>query len=158
MRAAVLKSVRGPAWVLVGALAGVAAVGCAARGGDLAAVDGGDRYGAESAEVAIGRFLDAARLRDYPAMARLFGTAEGPAERRWGRVETERRMFVLASLLAPRAYGLRSNPVSEAGGASRWMVDLAGTRNGDVSLPFIVTSQGDRWFVERIVTEGLRAP
>lgn len=143
--------------VLIVAVGGLALAGCASRGG-TGMGDRADLYGADSAEAAIGGFLDAARLHDYPAMARLFGTAEGPAERRWGRVETERRMFVLASLLAPRAYGLRSNPVSEAGGASRWMVDLAGTRNGDVSLPFIVTSQGDRWFVERIVTEGLRAP
>lgn len=67
-------------------------------------------------------------------------------------------MFVLASLLAPRTWGLRPNPTSDAGGGSRWMVDLAGTRNGDVSVPFIVSAQRDRWFVERIVTEGLGVP
>ena len=67
-------------------------------------------------------------------------------------------MFVLASLLAPRAYELRPNPVSAAGGASRWMVDLTGTRNGDVSVSFITVSDGSRWFVERIGTDGLRIP
>ena len=157
MRVGVVEGFGVRAAVPIMAVAGFALAGCASRGG-TGTGDGVDRYGADSAEAAIGQFLDAARLHDYPAMARLFGTAEGPAERRWGRVETERRMFVLASLLAPRAYGLRSSPVSEADGASRWMVDLAGTRNGDVSLPFIVTSQGSRWFVERIVTEGLRPP
>ena len=159
MRAAVPKRVRGRAAVVAVALAGSvhAAVGCASRAGELATVDGGNRYGAESGEAAIGRFLDAARLRDYPAMSRVFGTAEGPAAQRWGRVETEQRMFVLAGLLAPRSYGIRG-PGSDIGGAARWVVDLAGTRNGDLSVPFIVVAHRDRWFVERIVTDGLNAP
>ena len=143
--------------VMAAAVAGFALAGCASRG-DAGTRPGMDIYGAESAEAAIARFLDAARLRDYPAMARLFGTDEGPADRRWGRAETEQRMFVLASLLAPRAYELRPNPVSAAGGASRWMVELTGTRNGDVSVPFLIVSDGSRWFVERIGTEGLRIP
>lgn len=143
--------------IMVIALAGLALVGCASRGGAGAAA-GTDLYGAESAEAAIGQFLEAARLRDYPAMARLFGTDEGPAERRWGRVETEQRMFVLARLLAPRAWKLRPNPVAGAGGASRWVVDLTGTRNGEASVPFIIVSDGNRWFVERIGTEGLGIP
>jgi hypothetical protein len=143
--------------VVIMALAGFAFAGCASRAG-AGAEFGPDLYGAESAEAAIGRFLDAARLRDYSAMARLFGTDEGPAERRWGRAETEQRMFVLATLLAPRAWELRPNPVAGAGGASRWVVDLTGTRDGDVSVPFIIVSDGNRWFVERIGTEGLGIP
>ena len=143
--------------VMVMAAAGFALAGCASRGG-AGAEYGTDLYGAESAESVIGRFLDAARLRDYAAMARLFGTDDGPAEHRWGRVETEQRMFVLAGLLAPSGYEVRPNPVSGAGGASRWMVDLTGTRNGAVSVPFFIVSDGSRWFVERIGTEGLRTP
>lgn len=143
--------------VMVMAVAGFALAGCASRGG-AGAGDGAERYGADSAEMAIGRFLDAARLRDYRAMARLFGTDEGPAELRWGSAETEQRMFVLASLLAPRAWELRPNPVAGAGGASRWVVDLTGTRNGDVSVPFFIVSDGNRWFVERVGTEGLGTP
>ncbi len=143
--------------VLVMAVAGFALAGCASHAGAGAEV-GSELYGAESAEAAVGRFLEAARLRDYAAMARLFGTDEGPAERRWGRAETEQRMFVLAGLLAPRAWELRPNPVAGAGGASRWVVDLTGTRDGAVSVPFIIVSDGNRWFVERIGTEGLGIP
>lgn len=143
--------------VLVMAVAGFALAGCASHGG-AGAEYGTVLYGAESAEAAIGRFLDAAKLRDYSAMARLFGTDEGPAERRWGRAETEQRMFVLSSLLEPRAWELRPNPVAGAGGASRWMVELTRTRNGAVTVPFIIVSDGNRWFVERIGTEGLGAP
>lgn len=157
MRAAGPKRARRRTALLAVALAGCAATGCASRGGNLAPAGGGKLYGAESAEAAIGRFLEAARSRDYAAMSRVFGTVDGPAAQRWGRVETEQRMFVLAGLLAPRSYGLRMT-ISDVGGASRWMVDLAGTRNGDVSLPFIVVPHRGRWFVERIVTEGISAP
>ncbi len=157
MRAAVVKVPRVGAAVLLMATASSLLAGCASRGATGTRADTAP-YGAASAEAAIGRFLDAARLGDYAAMARLFGTADGPAERRWGRIETEQRMFVLASLLAPRTWGLHPNPISEAGGAARWLVDLAGTRSGDVSIPFIVSAQGNRWFVERIVTEGLGVP
>lgn len=143
--------------VVVMAVAGFALAGCASHRGATAEY-GAELYGAESAEAAIGRFLDAARLRDYSTMARLFGTDEGPAERRWGRAETEQRMFVLARLLEPRAWELRPNPVAGAGGASRWMVDLTGARNGEVSVPFIIVSDGNRWFVERIGTERLGIP
>ncbi len=137
--------------------AGFAFAACASRG-DAGAEYGPDMYGAESAETAIGRFLDAAKLRDYATMARLFGTDDGPAERRWGRGETEQRMVVLAGLLAPGGYQLRPNPVTGADGASRWTVDLTGTPNGTVSVPVFIVSDGNRWFVERIGTEGLRAP
>jgi len=143
--------------VIAMAAAGFALAGCASRGG-AGTEYGADPYGAESAEAAIGRFLEAARLRDYAAMARLFGTDDGPAEHRWGRAETGQRMFGLAGLLAPGGYEVRPNPVSGAGGASRWMGDLTGTRNGAVSVSFFIVSDGSRWFVERVGTEGLRTP
>ncbi|MXX78385.1 MAG: hypothetical protein F4Z33_05290 [Gemmatimonadales bacterium] len=143
--------------VMAVAATGFALAGCASRGGAGAGY-GTELYGAESAEAAIGRFLDAARLRDYAAMARLFGTDDGPAERRWGRAETEQRMFVLAGLLASSDFELRPNAVSGSGGASRWLVDLTGTRTGAVRVPFFTVSDGNRWFVERIGTEGLRTP
>ena len=143
--------------IMAVAAAGFALAGCASRGG-AADGDGTELYGAESAEAAVERFLDAAKLHDYAAMARLFGTDDGPAERRWGRVETEQRMFVLAGLLASSGYELRPNAVSGSGGASRWLVDLTGRRTGAVRVPFFTVSDGNRWFVERIGTEGLRTP
>lgn len=135
-------------------LMGLVLLGCASarRGG----VPGAEpRYGAASAEAAVARFLDAAGERDYRAMARLFGTAEGAAERRWGRAETEQRMFVLAGLLSHRGYRLRPFAAGEENGAARWIAELTGTLNGDISLPFTLVSYRGRWFVERIRTEAL---
>ena len=140
-------------FALSGVVAGLAVVGCAS--GRAGAAGAGIEYGASSAESAVAEFLDGVGRRDYAAMARLFGTPEGPAERRWGRIETEQRMFVLAGLLAYRSYGLRPLPVGEDGGRARWIADMTGTRRGSVSVPFIVAPHRGRWFVERILTESL---
>lgn len=134
-------------------VAGLALIGCAS--GRVGAAGAGTEYGASSAELAVAEFLDGVGRRDYPAMARLFGTPDGPAERRWGRVETEQRMFVLAGFLSYRSYRLRPLPVSEDGGRARWIADMTGTRQGNVSVPFIVAPHRGRWFVERILTESL---
>ncbi|WP_419935412.1 hypothetical protein [Candidatus Palauibacter sp.] len=135
-------------------LAGLALMGCASGRG-AGGAGASPEYGAPSAEAAVAQFLDGVRGRDYPAMARLFGTAEGPAERRWGRVETEQRMFVLAGLLAHRSRTLRAQPVGDAAGTSRWIVELTGTRHGGATVPFIAVSYRGRWFVERILTKAL---
>ena len=144
-------------------LAGLVAVGCAAgragtaEVGTTAAVGdaAGSEYGAESAESAVARFLEAVRGGDYPAMARVFGTAGGPAERRWGRGETEQRMFILAGVLAHRSHRLRPLPMAASRGTARWVAELEGTRRGDVSVPFVLAAHEGRWFVERIVTDML---
>ena len=149
--------------VVFAVLVGLAAVGCAAgragtaEAGTAAAVGdaAGSEYGAESAESAVARFLEGVRGGDYPAMARVFGTASGPAERRWGRGETEQRMFILAGVLAHRSHRLRPLPVAASGGTARWVAELEGTRRGAVSVPFVLAAHEGRWFVERILTDVL---
>lgn len=115
----------------------------------------GEAYGALTAESAIGQFLDAANRQDYAVMRRLFGTVEGPAERRFGRVEVEQRMHVLAGLLRHQSYGLRPTGFTEAEGKTRVLADLVGTRNGSVTVPIVAASNRGRWFVEQIVTDQL---
>ncbi len=112
-------------------------------------------YGAPTAEAAVSGFLDAAKLGDFGSMARLFGTEDGPAERRWGRAETEQRMFVLAALLKHGSYGLRVFPGSATSHETRLIADLEGSRAGSVSVPFVAVSSRGRWFVERIVMDSL---
>ena len=132
----------------------LSAVGCASgTGGGSSTV--GEGFGALSGESAVGQFLDAVKRNDYRLMSRLFGTERGPAEDRFGRVEVEQRMFVLAGLLQHISYGLRAMPVAEAEGKLRYIADMVGTRYGNVSVPFIAVSSRGRWFVEQIVTDGL---
>lgn len=138
-----------------GAAAGVflgALVGCASGGG---LAEGQELYGALSAQSAVGQFLDAANRSDYRLMARLFGSSDGPAEREFGRVEVEQRMFVLASLLQHTSYSLREMDVAMESGGQRVIADMVGTRNGDVSVPFATAINRGRWFVEQIVTDPL---
>lgn len=144
------SSVLGVAMALVALSAG----GCASgTGGGSSTVEGG--FGALTGESAVGQFLDAIQRKDYRLMSRLFGTATGPAEDRFGRVEVEQRMFVLAGLLQHRSYGLRALPVAEAEGKLRYVADMVGTRYGNVSVPFIAVSSRGRWFVEQVVTDVL---
>ena len=55
--------------------------------------------GATSAAAAITAFLEAARVPEVSAMARLFGTANGPITAREGSNEVEKRMRALACYL-----------------------------------------------------------
>ena len=128
---------------------------CASSGGGSSAVTIEQAYGALSAESAVGQFLDAAKRNDYQLMSRLFGTRDGPAVDRMGRIEVEQRMFVLAALLRHQSYSMRRMPVAEAEGQQRLAVDMVGTRNGDITVPFITVVSKGRWFVEQIQTEAL---
>ena len=112
-------------------------------------------YGAASAETAVRACVEAAAEEDYRRMGRLFGTAEGPAERRMSRSELDQRMFILAALLDHQEAAVRRSPLTEGPDQVRFMVDLVGTRNGNVTVPFIAISSRGRWYVERVITEPL---
>lgn len=133
----------------------IAAAACASGSGGGASPTIEDAYGALSAESAVGQFLDAAKRNDYALMARLFGTTDGPAIERMGRVEVEQRMFVLASILRHQSYSLRPMGVSEAEGKRRVIAEMVGTRNGNATVPFVAASNQGRWFVEQIMTDDL---
>lgn len=114
-------------------------------------------YGAESAESAITRFLDAAQAENYEGMWTVFGTAEGPAIERFGVQETESRMIVLARLLKHQDYELRLSNLAGLGPRrSRYEVRMTGTRKGSVMVPFVTThDERGRWFVEQLQADRL---
>lgn len=143
---------RSGSWVAAAILVLTAA--CATSGGGGAPTIE-TAYGALTAESAVGQFLDAAKRNDYQLMSRLFGTRNGPAEGRLGRVEVEQRMYILASILRHQSYSLRRMAVAEGEGQQRVAADMVGTRNGDVTVPFLAAVNDGRWFVEQIQTEAL---
>lgn len=116
-------------------------------------------YGAPTAEQAVRSFLDAAQADQYPRMARLFGTRDGPAEARLGVTNVEQRMVVLAGLMEHEDYRVESSRLTEpAPHRQRFSAQLRGTRQGDVSVPmFVVRSERGRWYVERVDTDPLTA-
>lgn len=138
----------------------LAACGSSRGGGGAGAVDvsaptGG--YGAESAESAITRFLDAAQAENYQGMWTVFGTAQGPAIERFGVQETESRMIVLARLLKHDGYELRLANLAGLGpGRSRYEVRMTGTRKGSVMVPFVTAhDERGRWYVEQLQADRL---
>ena len=109
-------------------------------------------YGAQSADLAVRGFLDAAAGRRFTEMAHLFGTTDGPAEKEFGVDEVEQRMVVLSTLLEHQSYTLREPDLRVFGPDHRWFVaDMIGTRKGDVEVPIVTArTSKDRWFVEQI--------
>lgn len=109
-------------------------------------------YGAETSEAAVRTFLDAAAADDYPRMWAVFGTEDGAAIIQFGVEEIEARMIILSRLLRNNGYELRvQNLASYGPNRVRYVVQLLGTRNGNVVLPVLtVPDSGNRWFVEQI--------
>lgn len=140
---------RGSAGLLGLAAAAFLAAGCASG----APASDGLPYGEETPELAVQGFLEAAKRDDYRGMARLFGTVNGPAERRFGRTDVEQRMFVLAAFLKHERFGVRRSGLTEGPNRMRLLADMVGTRNGNVTVPFVVASYRDRWFVEQVITD-----
>lgn len=149
-----MRRIRGPVSATPLALCVVvvafAATACASAGSQTYA---DEMYGDSTPEAAVTAFLEAVERDDYRSMANLFGTDDGPAERKWGRAEVEQRMFVLASLMKHRAFALHRMNLTEGPERVRIFADLRGTRNGDVRVPIITVQHRDRWFVEQVVTD-----
>lgn len=151
-----LPSVPGAAVLALALAVSVAAGGCASGGGGSLQSEP-DRYGSPTAEAAVRAFLAALQARDYPAMARYFGTPSGPAEEKWGVGEVEQRMLVLAGVLDHDSADLRPARRSITDEDRReFVLSLTGTRYGSVTLPVTVARwRAGRWLVERIDTSAL---
>ncbi len=128
--------------------------GCASTGGKVP-VD--STYGAASAEDAVRRFLDAAQEQEYSRMRQLFGTRDGPAERKWGVKDVEQRMIVLSGMLLHQSYSLRPLELGYIGENQRsFVVRIIGTRYGTVTLPITtIQAKSGRWFVEQLGVDSL---
>lgn len=114
-------------------------------------------YGAASADIAVRSFLDATADEDYARMGRLFGTRDGPAERKWGITDVEQRMVVMAKFLSHSSYEVRRRDLPATGEhRARFVAHLEGTRKGSVSVPVVaVQAESGRWFVEQVEMESL---
>lgn len=118
--------------------------------------DSGGSLAGMAPMLSVERFLQATNANDYDAMARLFGTAEGPIlENRGGAKpeEVELRMAALADILRHDDYRIvsearepgRSHPANRIG------VNITqGSRVvRDVGFVVVQTEEG-RWLVENI--------
>jgi len=127
-------------------------------------------------QLSVERFLQAANTRDFEAMSRVFGTADGPIGDTgspfgcfWKKIgtlfggesciaweEVELRMDTLARILQHEDYQIASerDVAGRAAPTSRVGVDLVVSRSRTVrDVGFRVVRGGDRWFVEEIDLE-----
>lgn len=130
-------------------LAGCASGGSPARSGAV--------YGAQTPENAVRGFLDGVNNRDYRRMGELFGTKDGPAERRFGVADIEQRMVFLGALLRHDSYQLRQADLAQLGpDRVRFLAAMTGTRKGDVTVAIVtVPTRDNRWFVEQLNVDAL---
>lgn len=148
--------------------AAVVVVGCGS-----AATPAGPAPPAGAAD-AVELFIEAAGRRDHAAMARLFGTADGPIGDRGGTLgcafrkagswirlgarcleqgEVELRMDVIAGILRHESYRVRLGGAVAGRGRAAVRVDVElkrGTRRA-VEVPFVVIrTGGGAWLVEQV--------
>lgn len=145
-----LKSTRGGLAPLILVAAGLAFSGCTTqvvRPGEMAAV---------APMLSVERFLQAVNGPDYDAMARLFGTADGPLE--GDRTTVELRMDAIASILSHQDYRIVSEAVvpGREDPTTRIGVDLtiAGEVYADVAFLVVRTGEG-RWMIQEIDLEAI---
>jgi hypothetical protein len=133
-----------------------------------------------AAQLSVERFLQAANDRDFQAMGRLFGTADGSAMETGGtfkcffkkigswfggssctkRTDVELRMDAIASIIRHEDYRIvREETVAgRTIPARRVYVDLTIDGRAVNGMPFVVvrTSEG-RWLVEQVPLERIMA-
>jgi hypothetical protein len=108
----------------------------------------------------VEQFLRASNAKDLDAMARLFGTKDGPVAGRWPRDEIEKRMFVIATELMHEDFSVVGEQMVPGRGtdATRLMVKLTKNSN-NYNVPFTLVRYKDtNWLIEQIGIEVLTAP
>jgi hypothetical protein len=126
-----------------------------------------------AAQLSVERFLQAANERDFQAMGRLFGTADGPAMdtgstfgcffKKIGswfggtscvkHADVEVRLDAIARVLEHEDYKVvREEPVAgRLNSATRIFVDLTVKGESVPDIPFVVVrAQGGQWLVEEV--------
>ena len=107
--------------------------------------------GALSSEVAVDRFLQLVRAKDYVQMGWIFGTADGPIISRDPLADVERRMYALADVLGHETAVVgRGMPVpGRIGVAEKFEVQI---RRADrmYSVPITSVRGSGRWYVEQV--------
>ncbi len=116
---------------------------------------GGAGTGAESPSAAIQQFLAAARRKDLPGMATVWGTEKGPASQNMSQRELERRELIMIQCL-PHEQATLGTPAPSEAGRLRIPVELTLlTRKANPTFT-VVRGPKNRWYVENLEIDQLR--
>lgn len=116
---------------------------------------GGSGTGADSPSAAIQQFLAAAKRKDLPAMANVWGTERGPASKNMDKKELERRELIMMQCLSHEKATLGASAQSE-GGRLRIPVELTNVTLKAKPAFTVVRGPSNRWYVENLEIDHLR--
>ena len=116
---------------------------------------GGAGTGAESPNAAIQQFLAAARSKNLPAMAAIWGTEKGPASASMNQKELERRELIMIQCLA-HEQATPGTPAPGEAGRLRIPVELTLVTLKATPHFTVVRGPGGRWYVENLDIDQLR--
>ncbi len=106
--------------------------------------------------LSVERFLQAANVRDFQAMRRLFGMYDGPI--RGDRLELEIRMAAIADVLRHEDYAIASEQMEPGREypTTRVLVTLTQGGRQIAGVPFLVVrTEGGGWLVQQVDLEYL---
>jgi len=136
-------------------LAPVALALAFALAGCSSARGGSGQTGAPTSVGAVERFLGAARAHDAQSMSAMWGTSDGPMQKRVSEAETEKRMIVIQCFLThdqARVTGERAM----SGGGRHVTVELKQKELVRSTRFTAVPGPGERWYVESFDIEAVR--
>lgn len=105
-----------------------------------------------SGALVVEQFLRAVNANDLDAMARLFGTRQGPIVRLYDRKQVDDRMFALANILKHDDYQIVRNEIvpGRREEATNLIVRMS-VRGRESEVPYTLVWSNDRtWLIEQI--------
>jgi hypothetical protein len=115
---------------------------------------GVDQPGAPTAQLAIERFMTAAKSQDLHSLSLAWGTTRGPARDVVDKSQIEKRELILVCYLNHDSYRVKSEALA-AEGKRAFVVEL---QRGPIARSTTMTTvkgPADRYFVESVVLEPL---
>lgn len=108
----------------------------------------------------VEQFMRAANAKDLNAMARLFGTKDGPVFGKWPKDEIEKRMFIISTELKHEDFSVTAEQIVPGRGADATKLTVKLRKDGkDYNVPFtLVRYKNESWLVEQIGIDVITAP
>lgn len=104
--------------------------------------------GADTAQMAVVEFLNAARAQDLQGISAVWGNEESPTRERVDRQELERRLMVIACHLRHDESRIGPAQMGEGGRTVFGVTITRGTQTATLPFTVVKNRRSGKWFVE----------
>lgn len=104
--------------------------------------------GADSAQMAVVEFLNAARAQDLQGISAVWGNEESPTRDRVDRQELERRLMIIACHLRHDESRIGTPELGEAGRTLFSVEITRGSRKATLPFTTVKNRRNNKWYVE----------